>query len=322
MPGPLKLTALLRPVAATPLETTAVLLALMKAPFALFLSFPRIIYQASVLHYKKRLDAFIRPEPYPASAEWKNETEPGHAINDTPLSGGIKWQGEGLLERFARKHVEMFLRARVEETRIRVILVPANPSTPRKTFSPRNFPDANQTNNESHEPSLTIYYLSPRLFTTLLLSPSAPHALLLGCTTERIFFPSSADLFVYVFSRPPEYHPRQSRKLNLGQRMRTRRIPTSLLASPDLPIPPIHPLDDIHTMAIGVITNIMVVWIILVIERIETWLFDTFNARLVPGQEPWRQWERAAAVHLRGRDVISSDMAGDVQTQIGSVRRE
>jgi hypothetical protein len=68
--------------------------------------------------------------------------------------------------------------------------------------------------------------------------------------------------------------------------MRTRRIPTSLLASPDLPIPPIHPLDDIHTTAIGVIPISMVVWIILTIERIETWLVDTFHARLVPGQEP------------------------------------
>ncbi|KAG6872345.1 hypothetical protein C0995_010512, partial [Termitomyces sp. Mi166 len=57
IPGPLKLTALLRPTASYPLTTPNLLFSLSRAPFSLFLSLPRILAQAWTLHYRKRLDA-------------------------------------------------------------------------------------------------------------------------------------------------------------------------------------------------------------------------------------------------------------------------
>ncbi|KAF5343138.1 hypothetical protein D9758_015227 [Tetrapyrgos nigripes] len=90
--GPLKLTAVLRPMSSVPLSSKSILSLFslnpfasssststattttpasrptkVKAnPFALFLTFPRILYQAYILHYRKQLGVYIRPEPFPA----------------------------------------------------------------------------------------------------------------------------------------------------------------------------------------------------------------------------------------------------------------
>ncbi|THU76154.1 hypothetical protein K435DRAFT_186558 [Dendrothele bispora CBS 962.96] len=63
-PGPLKLTALLRPVSSVPLTAPNLLWTLSRYPVGLLLSLPRILYQAWVLHYRKKLDVYIRPEPF------------------------------------------------------------------------------------------------------------------------------------------------------------------------------------------------------------------------------------------------------------------
>ncbi|KAF7373585.1 hypothetical protein MSAN_00568900 [Mycena sanguinolenta] len=162
VPGPLKLTAILRATSAKPLTTPALIFALSRAPFDLFLSFARIVYHARILHYKKRLDVYIRPEPVPAT--WT----PPNSDPLLPVEGGVRWLDEGPFEKYARRKVEDFLRRRVEETGVSVSLVPANPSPAPRTFSP-----SDGANNE--------------------------HALLLG-TTERIFYASSAELFHATFA--------------------------------------------------------------------------------------------------------------------------
>ncbi len=115
--GALKLTALLRPTQATPLASRALLCALSKAPLALLSSFPRILYVAGILHYAKRLDVYLRPDPLPAAAGWRPE----------PPAGGVKWLEEGLIERFARGRVEAFLGRRAVETGTAVELVSGDP---------------------------------------------------------------------------------------------------------------------------------------------------------------------------------------------------
>ena len=316
-PGPLKSIAVLRPTSATPLTTSSVLLALCKAPFLLFLSSPRILYQAWILHYNKRLDVYIRPEPLPATSEWVCEPHSGFTIGGNALGGGVKWQTESLLERTARTRLYKFLKARVDEVRINVILIPANPSYPRTIFSPFNRSINETSNDNKHEPSLTIHYLSPRFFTIVLLSPSAQHALLLGNTTERIFFPSSPELFMSVFSPPPRPLPHSSRRLSLCQRIRTHHITSLLLNSPLLPIPPTHALDNSTTL--GSVSTIIILWTLLAFERFGAWAFRALHARVVPGQEPWKQWERAANVYQHGDDPLKVE---DAEVHLGSVRRE
>lgn len=63
--GPLKLRAILYARHAVPLTSATLLGAVARYPFALFLSFVRILYHAWILHYGKRLDVFPRPDPKP-----------------------------------------------------------------------------------------------------------------------------------------------------------------------------------------------------------------------------------------------------------------
>lgn len=249
-------------------------------PFALLLTFPRILYQAKILHYKKRLDVFIRPEPHPVTSdpEAKNRI----------TGGGIIWQKESLLERYARKTVEQFLRRRVDDTGITVSLVSGNPSVGRRTFSPETKHDA------ASNAHLVIHYLSSRFFTTLFQSPSAAHAYLLGSTTDHIFTTSSKNLFLIVFSFGSLQPSRSSyfvSSLTMQQWIRIRSIPLSLRKSRLLPIPAKHSLDS--TSFYQQLWSIILLCGLLFLDNFEKWIFYAVHARVIPGDEPWKKWERA-----------------------------
>jgi len=267
-------------------------------PFALFLSFAHILYQAWILHYKKRLDVFIRPEPFPAALQWGEGTK-GTLDPSTGPAGGVRWQVDGLLESYARRRVEDFLRHRVERIGISVNLIAADPTVPRQTFAPAVTGVKKQI--------LTISYLSSRFFTHLLLCPSAEHALLLGYKTEQLFFPSSTELFLSVFSSPtPSNSPASC---SFRQHLRTVPIPAALT----LPVPPKHFLDENRGFSAPLSTAIICA--LLFFDRLEAFLFRVLRARPVEGQEPWRQWERASKVHAGETSTVQRD-------SIGTVRRD
>jgi hypothetical protein len=181
----------------------------------------------------------------------------------------------------------------VEETGISVSLVPANPSLASRTFSPPNG-DAKR---------LTISYLSSRVFTILLLCPSAQHALLLG-TSERIFFASSAELFYSTFAAPSQPN---TTPISRRQQMRNKAIGTAL----PLAIPARHALDT--TALVGSCVSAAIIWTLLFLDRFEEWVFRVARARPVRGLEPWKQWERAARAHGGETIMIPRDPAGSVR---------
>lgn len=280
----LKLTALLRPIVVRPLTAASIFKSLSRIPFALLLSFLRISVEAWKLHYLKRLNVFIRPEPYPPMPTWgpgTNLTEP-----DRVQSGvGLKWQNESILEMYARCRVETFLLRRARETGTVITLIYANPAIPVTLFQPSPEADC------SPPPYLKIWYLSPRMFTILYLSPSALHAYLLGNRTERLFWVSSEEKFLSVFTLPFE----RRMKMSMRQHLRRHLIPPSL----DLEVPPTHVLDNQSFLYSTLST--FIIWTSISLYRSEEWLFFLFRARVVHGDEPWKQWERAAHVMKHGR---------------------
>jgi hypothetical protein len=282
-PQKLKLTALLRPTSAVPLTTPALLLALATAPLTLFLTMPRIVYVAWKLHYQKRLDVFPRPEPLPADEDWISAL-PDDTKTFVRRGGGVKWLNESFLEKYAQRCVTSFLVRRVQETGIGVTLIAANPAMGRFSYSPLS---------QAEKDHLTISYLSSQLFIILLLSPSAQHALLLGSDTEKLFFASSRDLFIKLFSGSQVSSPS-----GILQRLRLRGVGQTI----PYPIPAYHPLDA----ETNVVIRGSVIVLLLLLESLEAILFRLARVRVVAGQEPWLRWKRAASVYTciaRGSEV-------------------
>ncbi|KAJ6578852.1 hypothetical protein DFH09DRAFT_1030747 [Mycena vulgaris] len=272
VPGPLKLTALLRPTAVAPLTTPSLLAALARAPLSLFLSFARIAYVAWVLHYVKRLDVFPRPAPIPPSP---SNSIPADTVRHLPA---------GALEAYAQRRVHEFLAQRVAKADVRVTLVPTDPDPARRrvTFSPvLPHPDVPLKDI----PTLTIRYTAPLLFALLLRAPSPQHALLLG-KADGVFAVNDEALFCTTFASAYTANGTSCR-----QRLRAGALGGAL---PQLPIPARHPLDSPRTDPLGALLGAAVLCALLFLERAEAWVFRAARARVVPGAEPWAQWERAA----------------------------
>ncbi|KAJ7057979.1 hypothetical protein C8F01DRAFT_1060109 [Mycena amicta] len=275
-PGPLKLTALLRPTASSPLTSLNLLRTLSKYPFDLFLSFARIVYHAWILHYQKRLDVFIRPEPVPGS--WhRKEQNAGPSL--PRVAGSVRWLPEGPFERYGRSQLDSFLRRRVQETGVSVYILPGDSSVSPQTFSA-----------SEGTTTLTISLLSPRAYTILFVAPSPEHALLLG-KGERVFSVSDDKLFRTVFTPATP-----SDSLSHRQRLR-RHAAFANGATLPLEIPSRHPLDS-------TLLSTAVLCMLLFLGRLEALIFRVARARPVPGTEPWGMWTRAVRVQALGGEEV------------------
>ncbi|KAL5478819.1 hypothetical protein ACEPAI_2096 [Sanghuangporus weigelae] len=333
----LKLTASLRAGSAVPLNTHNLLAALAKYPFTLLLSFPRIVWQAFHLHYALKLDVYARPEPRAVDAALESllfseglvkDTEVRVVRNDVQrkdgelgVGGGLGWQPEGLLERFARRRVERFLRIRASEAGVKVRLVSTNPGYGTKVY----VLTSSATTTEC-EQELTILTRSARAFLLILASPSLAHALLLVRDAERLMSVSDEKLFLEVFSFPSSQGLKsqegRDNTINTNivectlQSLRKLPIPNALLHDPELPMPGIHPLDidiDIASTdsqrqhhhppqaflpqnSITSLQTLAVLTAFLALTFLEKALFSVLGARFVRGTEPWGMWERAEGV--------------------------
>jgi Protein of unknown function (DUF1365) len=193
--GTLKFSASLRSRHAAPFKTNTVLAVLTTHPFILFLTLPRILYEAAVLHYRRRLSVYKRPEPKPV--RWT--TAPPSTLAPGK-GGGIGWQHPTLLERAARRIVTTFLARRGDALGVVITLQPGDPSEQTQRFDARHNGADGMIEGKTRE--LVISYLSPRFFTLLVLAGDAPTALQWGKGTAgdvREFVVSDEALFCEVF---------------------------------------------------------------------------------------------------------------------------
>ncbi|KAG0706272.1 hypothetical protein DFH29DRAFT_191550 [Suillus ampliporus] len=264
--GPLKLTALLRTTASSPLTTHNLILSLMANFLALFSTLPRILYQAFILHYRKRLNIFTKPDPYPSSR--KSSGVP---------SGGIVWQKESFIEKYFRKRFYSFLQRRCQEVDIDVDVLSGNPSIPLVTFS--------SGLDTSSLRTLTISYTSPHFFMQAFLAPSANLLLALG-TAEGLFSLSDEQLFLKVYSPPSQPNSPLSR---LTQHIRTTVLPRGSRVN----VPHPHPLTAPSSLA-G-LSDLLAVSTVMMLDCLEMLVFSAARVRFMGGDEPWlrARWDRA-----------------------------
>ncbi|KAG6868773.1 hypothetical protein C0993_010700 [Termitomyces sp. T159_Od127] len=221
--------------------------------------------------------------------------------------GGVKWQGESPLERYARLRVHQFLQHRVEEVGLHVSFVSADTAVPDVTLSPRVLRQGEPA------PHLVITYLAPRFFTILLAAPSPQHALLIGSDTDRVFQVSSRELFTMAFS--PSYPCPSSPTCSPLQHLRAQKIPPSL----PLPIPALHPLDPLFPSCVENLKHRFALHTLFFFERVERWMFFVMRARVVEGDEPWEAWTRAEKV-LKGLSEANAIDGWTSRGEWGSVR--
>jgi hypothetical protein len=299
--GELKMAAYLRTTVALPLTTGNVIKMLGKRPWALFLTMPRILYQAWVLHFFKRLDVFPRPEPH--TLDYLKQSDPSH---EAVPGGGVIWQEETYFDSFARGKVIAFLTCRVSETGISVLLIPSNPN-----IAATNIP-APRSNTSSD--ILRITYLSPRFFTIIFMCPSAEHTLLFGRDSEALFEVSSTNLFNAIFSPIAETRTRPSFLQETLQGFRRACVPDAVTITS----PIVHILDE-NCSFTNLMTSMLVLWALAFLEYAEKTIFWATGSRYVEGQEPWNAWKRAAGVYKKTRSTGGEKTPS---TLYGSVRRD
>ncbi|KAG8725521.1 hypothetical protein FRC09_013760 [Ceratobasidium sp. 395] len=329
----LKLTALLRPVLSEPLTARNLLGALVLPPFtsssptaedsaspaswsslplgaALLLTAFRIVYHAGRLHYQRGLAVFARPEPVAGvGREWVertlggvwNDVQPTTAREDEKIIGGaIGWQAESSTERWARERFEARFGAIAAKAGLRVQIVSVDPSIPVYTMgsAPRD--------DGKRDQELVICYRSPRTWTSMLLAPTAQHALELGSQAEKWFVVSDDQLFISLWDKASlvaDRRPKWILALVDAIRRRLTHIPATTPTSVSLPLPPYspHPFDSPASIALPF--HVCLLYLTFHMERI---IFGFTRARFVQGESPWRVWDRVGREARIGAGGIGS----------------
>ncbi|KIJ41082.1 hypothetical protein M422DRAFT_31957 [Sphaerobolus stellatus SS14] len=271
-----KLIAIQRATNSTHLSSWSLLSTLVRSPFGLLLALPRILYQAYILHYKKQLHVYQRPEPYALDPDVEHHLPavPNRSEADHPPGGGsIGWQKKSFLEKRCQIRVYEFLQRRSIETGISIHFIPANPAEANMSFEAEGSQDLSR--------SVSIYYRSARIFAIIFMMPSPRHALLLG-QGENVFSVSSEDLLEELF-KPSNTLSECRWKDSLAGRLRAKTVPFSL----SLPIPNHHPLDNPATIG-----SLFILYALIFLGTLEKNLYNFFHAKFVPGDEPWGGWTR------------------------------
>ncbi|WWD15608.1 hypothetical protein CI109_100030 [Kwoniella shandongensis] len=311
-----KLTAVLTsgpspPIPLEPGSISAILAALAKWPFTLFSVTARTFYQAYILHYKKKLALFPRPEPKIAAEGQEGVFNPPEK-DDQRLGIVIGRQKEAWTERKARDVIGLWAQGRAEHVgvglevnfgngRERMVIAPkgddrhSNGNGHGSSNGHRNGHASLHQQKDIESETLRITTSDPNFFTNLLLSPSPQHSLILF--PERLTSVSTTSLFLTLFASPPtpskDFPARQS--ASIRSRFFLHLYSYSTLA----PTPQIPSLNTYHFSDDPTILD----WRTrLQITRLLFWtwfgemadenLLNMLKGRFVPGQEPWLVWDR------------------------------
>ncbi|EIW76654.1 hypothetical protein CONPUDRAFT_168477 [Coniophora puteana RWD-64-598 SS2] len=329
--SPLKLSALLRPTSALPLTPSNLLQALFVIPLdptrnsrlsmplgvALFLTMPRILGEALVLHYRKQLPIFARPEPVaairlcPAGADTAAKAD---GVCPIHVPGTTKAQPPSLLQDLARKRVYALLSHRLAEaTRPTVVELLGPAIGERAVFAS---PSSEPSQIEGSVSVIRISVLAHGFYSLLFMAPSARAALLAGgrilsksedgdttwkgdmqhhAETQDAQFAlqeSAVPGFLSLFSddtlhlRTPDSHPTMMQRI----RQRASGLP--------LPLPARHPLDKPEAgSSFSTMSSVFLLCILLALDELERIAYALAHVQFILNGEPWgrARWSRARA---------------------------
>ena len=286
----IRLVALQRGVVAQSLTSSNLGRTIAAEPFTWLLTFARILYQAYILHYLRRLDVYLRPEPHGLS---NREVEMRQGRNGVQVvkqpEPTLYWLEPGGVDRLARGLFEQFLDQRAKEVGMEVTLAPTNPFEATKTIGP----------SDGASGKLTIYFRSWEAFVFILEAPTPQLALALSrAQFQPLFTVSSERSFIQLLQPASEASPSR-RGQQLARFFRRQLLPEVLH---DTCRAQGNALESINPWLAARI----LFWRVLV-AHLEHGAFSLLKARTVPGNEPWLQWQRAAQIHATDEDTSASE---------------
>ncbi|ORX39313.1 hypothetical protein BD324DRAFT_619232 [Kockovaella imperatae] len=256
---------------------------LIRWPLALFLSTPRILFHAWILHYEKKLAVFPRPEPRMSGQDgvWN----PPQNYSDT-VGKPVRWQPTGLTEKMARSIVSAWAKSRALETSIQLEI--RNHGSDSSAVFPTT------TGHDSFS-KLVITTSCPKIFSHLVICPSPDHFLILA--PEILTSISDPALFRHFFNASPSTVPNPILDRRIQAQQRDYFIWMSscsnIAPTPDLVRSPERHFTSSGLSISHKVGVIFVVWSAFVADWLEEGIMGLMKARWVPGGDPQRIWERA-----------------------------
>lgn len=259
-----------------PSNTLALVQAVLRYPFALLLTTPRILYQAYFLHYDKKLLVYPRPEPRVEGDE--KEWNPSE-VDDGGVGVGVGWQQQGWAERKARTIFEdqALRRAKISGIDLQVVFRDQRPS-----FSTGI--------SGQGERDLVIATSDPKIFTNLLSAPSARHFLVIA--SELLTTISSPALFERFFQASPDapgFFDSMSKTIR-DRHVRWYWSHSIISPTPDLVSTDTQPMWP----NLGYV-GYFIVLLSYLADVAEESILHMLGAKFVEVREPWKLWERALA---------------------------
>lgn len=264
-----------------PLTESAILQAALLYPFSLLLTSARILYQAFILHYFKKLNVFARPELHAGQHQSDNPVHPEAAI------GSIHWQQPSSTQVFLRQQFESALRQRVlaQQEPIEVIIRPADFTQPTTHIS-------NATNATE---SAVLTFHSYSAFEVLFVVPTFEKALQLGSVQGTLEVQNPT-----LFKELLDHHSSATPDLNLVQAAcgKIRKIHHRWLSGE-------HPLYREPDWVAGVASWTLLGTLLRItsVDALSYYLSKLLRAEFVENGSPWQVWDRVKKTQSMGSTV-------------------
>lgn len=335
-----------------PANTLAIARTILHYPLALLLTTHRILYQAYFLHYDKKLLVYPRPEPKVEGDE-KEWNPPEVDQDNIGVAVGWQQQGwaeskaEEKVVAWAKERVattgidfEITCPDRRSGSKMKsggvgmrkmVFTTEARKSTPTiaQDWDDVEVPHSpigldiflcgegrrrgNDHTSGDEKRTLAITTSDPKLFTNLLLAPTARHFVVVA--PELVTSISSPELFEHFFA-PSRYPPGGIDSYTAAMRQKYVRWFWTQSLVPPTP-------DLVSTNSNPIFANLAWAGLVIVIfsyfaDVAEESIMNALGAKFVIGREPWKLWERALErqyqVAERGKEDENGEKEWKVRT--------
>ena len=280
-----------------PQNVLAVIRAVIRCPLALFISTPRILYEAYKLQYEKRLAMFPRPEPRAKGQEgvWN----PPQNYEDG-MGVALHGQSHSWIEVMARKVVLQWAEKRVEEVGCGIRFV----------FRDRREHLVVAGGGGERGQSLTITTSDPSMFTRLITAPTPLHFIITA--PELATSISDPELFGRFFSPTTGITKPHSSVAGHIASIRRSHFFWEVAHSVYAPPPQLTSFPTSHYLSSLPISSQIRILVIASLAFFGDWVNEQvlylIQAKFVPGSEPWKVWERALKRQYKeGRKVRGDD---------------